>query len=234
MRLRVLTFNIKTGSLSSLETVADVIVRSGADIVGVQEVDRGTNRSRGEDQPRRLAELTGMQASFVPSLHDYDGGQYGLVVLVAQPLQVVSSQGHSLDQVEAGEPRAAIELEIAARPGSPAFTFVNTHLDHRSIRNRASQAMHLNRIGRAASAQHPALLAGDLNATEGGETIDIIRQFWTPAREQVFGIDWIVHRGRGWQARAARELTAQDHPRARDASDHVPVIADYELGASSS
>jgi len=228
-----MTFNIKTGSLSSLQTVADVIVRSGADIVGVQEVDRGTNRSQGVDQPGKLAELTGMQVSFAPSLHDYDGGQYGLVVLVAKQLHVVSSQGHALDQVEAGEPRAALEVVIAARPGQrPAFAFINTHLDHRSPRNRASQAAQLNRIGRAAAASQPVLLVGDLNATDGGETIDIIREFWTPAQERVFGIDWVVHHGQHWRANEARELTPQDHPQARDASDHVPVITDYELVAS--
>jgi endonuclease/exonuclease/phosphatase family metal-dependent hydrolase len=228
-----MTFNIKTGSLSSLETVADVIVRSGADIVGVQEVDRGTNRSHGVDQPARLADLTGMQASFTPSLLEYDGGQYGLVVLVARHLHVVASQGHPLDQVEAGERRAALEVEIAPKPGQgSSFTFINTHLDHRSTRNRASQATQLNHIGRAAAAHHPALLVGDLNATEGGETIDIIRRFWTPTREQVFGIDWVVHHGPEWQPGVARELTPRDHPLAREASDHIPVIADYELADS--
>lgn len=226
-----MTFNIKTGSLSSLETVADIIVRSGADIVGVQEVDRGTHRSRGVDQPARLAELTDMQASFAPALHEYDGGQYGLVVLVAKRLHVVSSKGHDLDQVEAGETRAALEVELALTPAStsPAFTFINTHLDHRSPHNRATQATQLNRIGRAAGARQPVLLVGDLNATEGGETIGIIREFWTPAQERVFGIDWIVHHGQRWQALEARELTDQDQPQAREASDHVPVIADYEL-----
>lgn len=228
-----MTFNIKTGSLSSLETVADVIVSSGADVVGVQEVDRGTNRSMGVDQPKRLAELTGMQASFTASLPDYDGGQYGLVVLVAPQLHVVSSQGYPLDQVEAGEARAALRVDIAASRGErPAFTVINTHLDHHSPRNRASQAAQLNQIGRAAAPHHPALLVGDLNATEGGETIDIIREFWTPTREQVFGIDWVLHHGLQWQPGAARELTGRDHPQAREASDHVPVIAEYALNGS--
>jgi endonuclease/exonuclease/phosphatase family metal-dependent hydrolase len=174
-----------------------------------------------------------MQACFAAALHEYDGGQYGLVVLVAKRLEVVASHGHELDQVEAGETRAALQVDIAFRPAgsSPAFTFVNTHLDHRSSRNRATQAAQLNRIGAAAGELRPVLLAGDLNATEGGETIDIIRRCWTPAKEQVFGIDWIVHHGRAWLAREARELTERDHPQARDASDHVPVIADYELSA---
>lgn len=227
-----MTFNIKTGSLSSLETIADIIVRSAADVVAVQEVDKGTNRSHGVDQPARLALLTNMQASFAPGLHDYDGGQYGLVVLVTKALEVVASRGHDLDQVEAGETRAALEVHIAARSGSNReLTFINTHLDHRSSRNRAAQAAHLNRIGTAAGARRPVLLAGDLNATDGGETMGILREFWTPAQEQVFGIDWVLHHGQGWQARSARELMQQDHPQARDASDHVPVIVDYELRA---
>jgi endonuclease/exonuclease/phosphatase family metal-dependent hydrolase len=226
-----MTFNIKTGSLSSLETVADIIARSGADVVGVQEVDKGTNRSLGVDQPARLAALTNMQASFAPGLRDYDGGQYGLVVLVSKKLHVVASHGHELDQVEEGESRAALRVDVASGsdPSSPALSFINTHLDHRSTRNRAVQAAQLNVIGGAAAERYPVLLVGDLNATDDGETMAIIRDFWTPTEEQVFGIDWIAHHGERWLPGTARELTEQDHPRARDASDHVPVIADYEF-----
>jgi endonuclease/exonuclease/phosphatase family metal-dependent hydrolase len=226
-----MTFNIKTGSLSSLETIADIIVRSEADVVGVQEVDKGTRRSCGVDQPARLAELTNMQASFAPSLHAYDGGQYGLVVLVTNRLHVVASRGHDLPQVEEGEARAALQVDIAASAsdGSTSFSLLNTHLDHRSPRNRASQAAQLNRLGATASQRRPVLLVGDLNATDRGETMTIIRELWTPPKERFFGIDWIVHRGDGWHALDARELSERDHPQARDASDHVPVIADYEL-----
>lgn len=225
-----MTFNIKTGSLSSLEAIAAIIERSGADLVGVQEVDRGTRRSGGADQPARLAALTDMQVHFTPALRDYDGGQYGLVVLARRGLAVLSSHGRELDQVEPGETRAAQVVELAAGGGAgQRFTFINTHLDHRSTRNRAVQATQLNRLGRAAALLQPALLVGDLNATDGGETLSIIREFWTPPREQLFGIDWIVHHGERWHATDVRELGEQDHPRARDASDHVPVIADYEL-----
>jgi hypothetical protein len=59
--------------------------------------------------------------------------------------------------------------------------------------------------------------------------MNILREFWTPAKEQAFGIDWVLHHGRCWRAREVRELTERDHPQARDASDHVPVLVDYEL-----
>jgi endonuclease/exonuclease/phosphatase family metal-dependent hydrolase len=231
LTLRVLTFNIKTGSLSSLETIADIVTASRADIVGLQEVDKGTNRSNGVDQPARLAELTGMQAFFAPGLHDYDGGQYGVATLVAAELRVLIATPHDLDQPAAGEARAALELAVA-RPENdsmtPDFVFLNTHWDLVD-ENRVAQAEHVGRIGMAHPAGTPLLLVGDLNARAGSEPIDTLLGYWTAAAESVFGIDWIVHRSERWQPSDVRELTSDDHPEATTASDHVPVLATYGL-----
>lgn len=231
LTLRVLTFNIKTGSLSSLETIADIVTASRADIVGLQEVDKGTNRSNGVDQPARLAELTGRQAFFAPGLHDYDGGQYGVATLVAAELRVLIATPHDLDQPAAGEARAALELAVA-RPENdsmtPDFVFLNTHWDLVD-ENRVAQAEHVGRIGMAHPAGTPLLLVGDLNARAGSEPIDTLLGYWTAAAESVFGIDWIVHRSERWQPSDVRELTSDDHPQATTASDHVPVLATYRL-----
>ena len=230
LELQVLTFNIKTGSLSSLQTIADIIKASGADIVGVQEVDQGTQRSDGVDQPAVLGELTDMQPSFAPGLHDFDGGQYGVVVLVSKKLRVLKSTPHDLDAAVAGEARAALEVEVALDPlaVTPDFVFITTHWDL-NVENRVVQAQQLNGIGMNAEALAPALLVGDLNASDASEPIDILREFWTPAAEGVFGIDWILHRGSRWQASGVRDLTDDDHPEATTASDHVPVVASYLL-----
>ena len=65
--LRVMTWNIRHGEgldgRVDLERIAAVIRASGADLVGLQEVDRGVRRTGGVDMPAELARLTGLAAS---------------------------------------------------------------------------------------------------------------------------------------------------------------------------
>ena len=151
----IMTFNIKPLALELGKPVAESSCASEP-TSGREEVDRGTNRSHGVDQPARLAELTNMQASFAPALHEYDAGQYGLVVLVAKRLNVVSSKGHDLDQVEAGETRAALEVDIALSPTGTSPGLPSSHALPPRPPNEPPKRQR-NRIGRAASARHPSL-----------------------------------------------------------------------------
>ncbi|HTL30639.1 MAG TPA: endonuclease/exonuclease/phosphatase family protein, partial [Tepidisphaeraceae bacterium] len=61
-KITVLTYNIHHGAGTDgkydLQRLADVIKKSGADLVALQEVDRNTNRTK-DDQPAELARLTG-------------------------------------------------------------------------------------------------------------------------------------------------------------------------------
>lgn len=47
-----------------LKKIAQIIVASGADLVGIQEVDVNVSRSNNIDQAKVLAELTGMYYFF--------------------------------------------------------------------------------------------------------------------------------------------------------------------------
>jgi endonuclease/exonuclease/phosphatase family metal-dependent hydrolase len=133
--LVVLVFNIHAGKdaggVHNLERVAGVVRETGADIVLVQEVDRLTTRSGGEDQIARLAELTGMHGAFGKTL-DYQGGQYGIALLSRRPIARDTLFHLAIDppQPRAGgsyEPRGA---QYAAIPldGDTLHVF-NTHLD---------------------------------------------------------------------------------------------------------
>jgi endonuclease/exonuclease/phosphatase family metal-dependent hydrolase len=66
--LRVGTFNLRHGvgvdSILDLQRAAAVIEEMDAEIVGLQELDRGVQRSGGLDQPRLLGELTGYDVRF--------------------------------------------------------------------------------------------------------------------------------------------------------------------------
>ena len=88
--IRVLTYNIHHGEGRRRQ------VRSGADcggdqlprpdIVALQEVDQGTRRASGVDQPAELARLTGMKVVFGRNI-DFEGGGYGTAVLSKLPVR---------------------------------------------------------------------------------------------------------------------------------------------------
>ena len=132
---RVLVYNIHAGKtvhgVASIEQIAQVVQSTNADIVMLQEVDKGTKRSGNVDQPAELARLTGFHVAFGSAL-DYDGGKYGVAVLSRWP--IISDTLFHLPveppQTRAGgsmEPRGALRVMIRSPRGTLAV--INTHLD---------------------------------------------------------------------------------------------------------
>jgi len=172
--VRVLVYNIHAGKdargTDNLARVADVVRQSGADVVLLQEVDRGTRRSGGVDQPAVLGRLTGYATAFGRTL-DYDGGEYGIAILSRWPIARDTLVHLPVDppQARAGgshEPRGALWATVAA-PGGDTIAVVNTHLDasrddvwrRQEIRTVLAIADSL-RTGGAAT-----LVGGDFNST---------------------------------------------------------------------
>src|SRR5687767_9252619 len=82
--IRVMTYNIHVGvgmdKKLDLQRIADVINKERPDLVGLQEVDRGVERTQRKDEIVELASLTKMEYAFAHNL-DYQGGQYGVAIL---------------------------------------------------------------------------------------------------------------------------------------------------------
>src|SRR5678810_85346 len=87
---RVMTYNIHHGEgldgKVDLLRIAELIKREGADIVALQEVDKGTQRTARRDFPEELAALTGMTAVFSNNFA-FEGGEYGNAVLTRFPIK---------------------------------------------------------------------------------------------------------------------------------------------------
>lgn len=83
--MRLATFNVKHAALRGLPAVERALREADADVVGLQEIDRGARRSGGVDQARLLGERLGMAWGFARAM-DHDGGEYGSALLVAQRL----------------------------------------------------------------------------------------------------------------------------------------------------
>ncbi|QRO00214.1 DUF4082 domain-containing protein [Archangium violaceum] len=223
--LRFMTYNIKHGEQSSLESIASVINAQAPDLVVLQEVDVLTNRSGKVDQPARLAALTGMYASFQPSLLSYDGGQYGLTLLSRYPIR--TSQRIPLRSAAEQRILAVMEVELDAAHVIPVAI---THFGTTGATERLNQAEDV----KAALAGKPwALLGGDLNASPSESGITSLQQqltdAWTrggsgngythdasfPTRR----IDYVML-GSAWTSPVSASVVG-----ASSQSDHRPVVA---------
>lgn len=128
--LRVMTFNIHHGrgldDVVDIERIADVIVLHQPDIVGLQEVDVGVERSGGIDIVAVLGRLTGLSHTAFGRNLDLQGGGYGNAVLSRYP--IVSGHNIRLRQLGPGEQRG-VQVVTVQRNRVPV-TVLNTHLDH--------------------------------------------------------------------------------------------------------
>lgn len=231
--LRVMTYNIHHGRGTDdkvdIERIAAVINAAKPDLVAVQEVDIGVNRSGKIDEAAKLAELTGMHVRFGKA-RDYDGGDYGQTILSKRP--ITDFAVHELPGDAEAEQRIALFATIEAGDGAPEMLFVGTHLHHQAEAHRVAQATKLLEL--LADQQRPTIIAGDLNAEPGSESMALFLENWRnttpddaltyPAGEPIKKIDWILLAGAdGWVVTDSKVI---DEP---TASDHRPVVVELEI-----
>jgi endonuclease/exonuclease/phosphatase family metal-dependent hydrolase len=235
--LRVLSYNIHhaegvDGRLD-LERIAGVIRGSGADVVAVQEVDRGVERSKRIDQPAELAKLTRLEHFVFGKTIDHQGGDYGNLVLSRWPVR--SSQVHRFPNAAGAEQRGAVEAEIE-HPSGVRFRLFATHLDFgRKPESEADRQGAIRLVNaRVDEAGLPAILAGDFNCVPGSQTILSVREAWkqtnetdaftTPVHKPARQIDFIFVRPvERWRILGTRVLDEAV------ASDHRGIVATLEL-----
>lgn len=242
--VRVLVFNIHAGKDAAgkpnLEGVADVIRSTEADIVLLQEVDRGTGRSGKEDQLQRLADLLneGRGTTYAPAFGkslDFDGGEYGIAALVrgsisgprtealpVQPPQERSGGSH--------EPRAALLLNAETRIGR--IDVLNTHLDASAGEHyRLQESARILELTTGLSVAQGIMAGGDFNAEPGSRTYQQLlfgglRDVWLscgagdgftyPADKPVKRIDYLFIAG-ALRCKAAQVIDSR-------VSDHRPLL----------
>jgi endonuclease/exonuclease/phosphatase family metal-dependent hydrolase len=217
--MRVATFNVKhcqgLDGAVDVERVASVIRATGAELIALQELDKGLPRSGGVDQPAALGELIGMHVAFGATLQRRRG-HYGIGIATADPLQVSLE---ALPRAGEEEPRGALvtryrEVEVVA-----------THL----TRDAAARPLQLDALTRLALRQGPRVVVlGDLNvgpkalgplADAGLERCEGLPTL--PARRPRRQIDHVLV---GPGLSLVRCWTI-----ATDASDHRPLVADVGL-----
>jgi endonuclease/exonuclease/phosphatase family metal-dependent hydrolase len=234
--IRVMTYNIHVGvgmdKKLDLPRIADVIKREHVDLVGLQEVDRGVERTQRIDEIAELARLTRMDYAFAFNLK-YQGGQYGVAILSRFPIRATDHRLYK--NLREAERRGLIRAELNI--DGQLVHFVTTHLDYQYEDGRVFEAQQL--LEALKDLQGPLLVVGDFNDVPTGGAyklmMDQFNDAWADAKTNLEGfsypadkpakrIDYIFTR-RSNQIRVRRAWIP-----ATLASDHVPVLADLELG----
>ena len=233
--LRVMSYNIHHGEgldgKLDLERIAKVILDAKADIVGLQEVDRGCERTQQRDLPAEFAKLTGMAVYFEKNI-SHQGGAYGNAVLTRFPIK--SAKNTHLKSFGNGEQRGVQQLVLDVQ--GREVLFMNTHLDaRRDPVEREHSATELRTIVAAAGTM-PVILVGDLNAGPEAKSVTAVREFltdsWTtvnkepgftiPVKKPTKRIDYI------WITPVSITPVKMEVLHS-EASDHLPIVADLRL-----
>ena len=163
--LSVMTYNIHVGvgvdKRQDLARIADVIKSERPDLVGLQEVDRGVERTGRVDEIKELARLTGMEYAFAHNL-DYQGGQYGVAVLSRFPILAVDHRRYLNTREPQRRGFIRVEVEVKGR----RVSFVTTHLDWQHEDGRLFEARQL--LDALASINGPVIVTGDFNEESNG------------------------------------------------------------------
>lgn len=235
VRLRVMTYNVHVGigmdKKNDLARIAAVINAERPDLVALQEVDRGVERTQRVDQIKELARLTKMDYAFAHNLN-YQGGWYGVAVLSRTP--ILSIDHRRYQHLREAERRGFIRVEVELK--GQRIHFVNTHLDYQHADNRLYEANQM--LAALPQKSAPVIVAGDFNDEPMGTSYKLMRESFVdawaasgasgdgltyPADKPSKRIDYIFcGAGSRFSVKNARVVQTL-------ASDHLPLVADLEI-----
>ena len=239
--MRLVTYNVHrcvgVDKRLDVERVAGVIAELEPDIVCLQELDVGRARTGGVDQAGVIANRLSMAVRFHPAMR-IEAEKYGDAILTPHPERLVHVGAlPTVRGVPGLEPRGAIWSEIEI--DGATLNVLNTHLGL-VPREQRLQAAALAGSGWLGACAGPTLLAGDFNATS------ITRPYQTLARKlhdcprqlklrptvktfpSGFPAIRIDHCFVSPEIRVTDVRTAFS-PLARVASDHLPLVIDFEI-----
>ena len=232
--LKVLSYNVHscigTDRQLNCGRIADVIAHIAPDIIGLQELDVGRQRTGGADQAHIVASLLSMEFHFHAALHVAEE-RYGDAILTALPMKSVKAGMLP----SSGEQRGALWTEISV--GGREIQVFNTHLGLRN-RDRVTQMATLlgpSWIGSSSCTGKPCILLGDLNSVGRSAAYRLVTRCLKdvqlqhgrqtrptfPSRYPFMRLDHIFVSA-GIEVLDVEVIST---PLARRASDHLPLVA---------
>ncbi|MHC4985437.1 MAG: endonuclease/exonuclease/phosphatase family protein [Planctomycetota bacterium] len=230
-----MTYNVLKGTPVD-ETIA-ALADLEADIICLQEVDRGTARSGGVDQSAALAAALAEHAVYEPSFAE-DGGEFGVMILSRYPLSDVQQLNFNTSRV--------IGVAATAWVGESPVRVYAVHLSatHRpsishamlTSAERRAEATRLAELLAAEDPLLPVILAGDLNSFVGTAEYDLFAAQLAdaalrvnangpsfPAAAPAMRLDYVF---------VSDAFTPISGVTRRGASDHLMVIVDLDWPAA--
>ena len=248
MKLRLVTYNIHRAigvdRRFRPERIVEILAGHAGDIVLLQEVDEGVPRSRELDLARELAAALGYPYFAVGHNVSLKKGRYGNATLSRLPIR----RERNLDLSVGGRKRRGCQhttLAAETPGGMVEIEAFNVHLGL-SVRERRQQIGLLASSGEFAGVGQDTacIVAGDFNDWRSQLRpffVDVLdfrcasdrrtrrgpRAIKTyPSFSPQGGLDKIFFRG----ALSERAAYRCRHQASRVASDHLPLICDFELG----
>jgi endonuclease/exonuclease/phosphatase family metal-dependent hydrolase len=240
---RIMTYNVHrcvgVDKRLDVDRVAAVIAEYEPDIVCLQEVDVGRARTGGADQAHEIAERLSMSFHFHPAMR-VEEELYGEAILTHWPERLIHTGAlPTVRGVPGLEPRGALWVEVEV--AGARLNVINTHLGlvPREQQLQARALTGPDWLGHP-DCVDPVVLVGDLNATsltspyrriakrlkDGQREPGLGRSVPTfPSSFPVLRIDHVFV-SPGVKVTGVR---APAFPLARMASDHLPLIVDFEL-----
>ena len=173
--IRVMTWDIHHGEGMDknidINRIAQLIAEEKADIVAIQEVDRGVERSKKIDIVTRLADITGMTYAFGKTI-DYHGGEYGNAFLTRFP--IFEEQNALFRKFPEAEQRGVLLLVLGII--GEEVVVANTHLDSQGNDSlRVANVSDLKRILKSYSSR-ATILCGDFNDTPSSRVVTQLKE----------------------------------------------------------
>lgn len=250
--VKVATYNIAAGIGSDgqfdLQRTAAAIRESGADIIGLQEVDvHWGSRSDFVDEIEYLTEELNMEAFFAPiydmnpAQPDQPRRQFGVAVLSKYP--ILEATNHEIARLSTQD----AEPEPKPAPGFPEVLvdvngvklwFYVTHLDYRG--DPTIRQMQVADMLHVMSQGTNTILVGDLNARPEANELQPLFAMFTDAWEVAGGGDGFTFPANAPDRRIDYVLTSPGitaqlaNVEQALASDHLLVTADVTLSNVSS
>ena len=243
--MRIVSWNVHgmigTDRRHDPERIARVLEDLRPDLAGLQEVGAPALPAGDADPAALLGRLTGLRSAFGRTMAHRRGGpgsSYGNAVLARPPIQAIRSYDLS---VAGREPRGCVRADVAL--GGQVIHFFAAHLGlhWRERRLQAAQLLSAD-ILRDAALAHPLVLVGDFNSLSNRSAVPrgLRRQLVDsalaarneaptfPSRFPLLRLDHC------YVDAAFRVVEVEVHrsPRARRASDHLPVVVELELAAA--
>jgi endonuclease/exonuclease/phosphatase family metal-dependent hydrolase len=240
-----MTWNIHHGEGTDkkidVDRIAQLIIEEKTDIVAIQEVDRGVERSKKIDIITKLADITGMTYAFGKTI-DYQGGEYGNALLTRFP---IFEEHNVLFKSFPGTEQRGVLLLVLGVIGEEVIV-ANTHFD-----SQANDSLRVGAVGELKKilkgySSRATILCGDFNDIPSSSVVTQLKEeyldtwelagtwegFTFPADVPKKRIDFaFTNNSRGQDSTTAavhlRPLSA--HVVKSLASDHLPLVVEFEL-----